>query len=734
MYVCDIYIVEKMVIKIFTIIGLIQASLAATENNAPKINNTKFWNCTDEPGDCEISFVVEPFMSMTYYDFEYDQRKLVGCRARFIGEGILTTLRNTVYCNDISELQPPITTDGEFRPLITINGHMPGPTIIARRDQRLLVTVYNELPNVEGISIHWHGMHQRGTTSMDGVAFISQNPIPAYQSYKYDFIAFPAGTHWYHAHSGAHRTDGLYGALIVQDELLGDLYDEDLPEQHTLLLMDWHTDPSIDLFYQIRSSLSFFDENFREYKEARAPDGSQIAPTPFWSGIINDKGRHYNESGKPNLADLNVFNVTQGGQYRFRLIGAQALYAFKFSIQDHLLTVVATDGSQMDSITDVHYLIINTGERYDVIVNASNDIGNYWIIAQTLETGEGGAFYSPIDVHKAEAVLHYEGAPDYISDSSFPTATSSSWDCTQINISCRFVNCPYNYTECINVEDFRYSTGEDIDDAIYDEDIKTLFYNFGFEGEKSTEGSSVDGINFRFPSVLPSNSEEFLQQVCKERGCDHTAKHQTAVDQKTGHPKTVDHCACTQVIDISDVSAVELVLTNYPRNATGSGTGNATGSGTGNATGNGTNSSTAIESSHPVHLHGHGFYVVKIGYPNYNESGYYESPNPDITCTAKTNNGICDRFITVTGKQIVNWANGERPEDLILQSKSLVKKDTVIVPFGGYTVIRFLTDNPGWWLLHCHIEIHQLEGMAVVIQEKSFQKGSGQGKKYRHTL
>ena len=686
-----------MLIKILIIISLIQAALAVTENNAPKINNTKVWDCRDEPGDCEIQFVVEPFMSMTYYNFTYDNRKLVGCRARFMGEGNLTTLRNTSNCNNVSELQPPITTDGEFRPLITINGHMPGPTIIARRDQRLWVKVYNELPNVEGISIHWHGMHQRGTTSMDGVAFISQNPIPTYQSYKYDFIAFPAGTHWYHAHSGAHRTDGLYGALIVQDELLGDLYDEDFPEQHTLLLMDWERDPSIDLFYQIRSSLSFFNETFKEYKEARAPDGSQIAPIPFWSGIINDKGRHYNKSGNPNLADLNVFNVMQGRRYRFRLIGAQALYAFKFSIQDHLLTVVATDGSQMDSITDVHYLIINTGERYDVIVNANNDVGNYWIIAQTLETGKRGAFYSPIDVHKAEAVLHYEGAPDYISDSSFPTTTSSSWDCMQI--SCQFVNCPYSYPECINVEDFRYSMGEDIDDAIYDEDITTLFYNFGFDGEKSTAGSSVDGINFRFPSVLPSNSEEFPQQACKGRGCDH---------------KVVDHCACTQVIDISNVdqtSAVELVLTNYPRmNVLGGG--------------------ADIESSHPVHLHGHGFYVVKIGYPDYNELGIYELPNPNITCTVDATDEPCDRFITVTGKnaQTVNWADNERPEDLILQNKHLVVKDTVIVPFGGYTVIRFLANNPGWWLLHCHIEIHQLEGMTVVVQE-----GRSQGKKYRHT-
>ena len=45
------------------------------------------------------------------------------------------------------------------------------------------------------------------------------------------------------------------------------------------------------------------------------------------------------------------------------------------------------------------------------------------------------------------------------------------------------------------------------------------------------------------------------------------------------------------------------------------------------------------------------------------------------------------------------------------------KKDTVIVPYGGYVVIRFVVDNPGWWFFHCHIEIHQTEGMAAVVTE-----------------
>ena len=46
-----------------------------------------------------------------------------------------------------------------------------------------------------------------------------------------------------------------------------------------------------------------------------------------------------------------------------------------------------------------------------------------------------------------------------------------------------------------------------------------------------------------------------------------------------------------------------------------------------------------------------------------------------------------------------------------------VRKDTVTVPGGGYAVIQFLADNPGYWIMHCHVETHTLEGMGVVINE-----------------
>jgi FtsP/CotA-like multicopper oxidase with cupredoxin domain len=43
-------------------------------------------------------------------------------------------------------------------------------------------------------------------------------------------------------------------------------------------------------------------------------------------------------------------------------------------------------------------------------------------------------------------------------------------------------------------------------------------------------------------------------------------------------------------------------------------------------------------------------------------------------------------------------------------------KDTVMVPDVGFVVIRFLADNPGYWMFHCHVDWHLNNGMALIIK------------------
>ena len=81
-----------------------------------------------------------------------------------------------------------------------INGMFPGPTIRAKEGEEISVTLCNNLP--QPTTIHWHGIHQNGTWFMDGVERVSQSAIRPGDCFTYRFRAYPAGTHWYHSHTG----------------------------------------------------------------------------------------------------------------------------------------------------------------------------------------------------------------------------------------------------------------------------------------------------------------------------------------------------------------------------------------------------------------------------------------------------------------------------------------------------------------------------------------------------
>ena len=676
-------------------------------NNIPKYDPyERTIDCTDDADTCDVMLVVESSTSMTYYNISKKFRETQGYRASFNSTGYVVPL--IPQDDDVSNFLPPIQTDGHFRSIITINAQMPGPTIVAHYNQTLNISVFNEMRNGEGIAIHWHGIHQIGTPEADGVSHITQNPIIPHNSYTYAFQATPAGTHWYHAHSGLQRTDGLYGALIIKDILPGNVYDNDYPEQHTLLLMDWQRMDSLDTFHSINPSLGYFKEipienpPYIQYIPldflAYGPDTLAVSAIPFWSGIINDRGRFFDELGRPNIANpncnnLNCFNVSYDGRYRFRLIGAQAVFALRFSIEGHSLTAVASDGSPINSIEDVDYVIVNPGERYDIVVYANNtEQRNFWIWAETIEDEANSinqVFNNPISKHRAEAILHYNEC-----NTTDIAEINETKTCTPFS-NCKAVNCPFelygNIIDCINVLQFESPSSISIPQSIHSPDI-TLFYSFGFDGDISSIASpSIDGINFRFPANPPLNEFKEFQQsnnMCPNRGCDHDIE---------------PRCACTQVIDISDLargSVIELVITNRRVVNT-----------------------SRLGIAHPIHLHGHYFYVVTTGYGELDANGTYIAASDDIECIVRPDNQTCpNNFITIQEengelKQELRWRDLIPPESLDTQNRRLPRKDTMIVPFGGYAVMRFIVDNPGWWMVHCHIQLDQTVGMAAVIRE-----------------
>jgi hypothetical protein len=77
--------------------------------------------------------------------------------------------------------------------------------------------------------------------------------------------------------------------------------------------------------------------------------------------------------------------------------------------------------------------------------------------------------------------------------------------------------------------------------------------------------------------------------------------------------------------------------------------------------------------THPIHLHGHDFFVIAEG------------------------SALWDRVVT--------WQNPPRRDTATLQSS-------------GYLVLAFQADNPGVWLMHCHIGWHINEGLSLQFVER----------------
>ncbi|KAL7936532.1 multicopper oxidase [Trichoderma chlorosporum] len=93
------------------------------------------------------------------------------------------------------------------------------------------------------------------------------------------------------------------------------------------------------------------------------------------------------------------------------------------------------------------------------------------------------------------------------------------------------------------------------------------------------------------------------------------------------------------------------------------------------------------DGAHPFHLHGHSFHVLSSFRADQAKLGSY---NP---------------FETSEDDSPGHWQR-EKP----------LRKDTVSVPRRGHVVLSFVADNPGMWMLHCHMLVHLGTGMATGFQ------------------
>lgn len=93
--------------------------------------------------------------------------------------------------------------------------------------------------------------------------------------------------------------------------------------------------------------------------------------------------------------------------------------------------------------------------------------------------------------------------------------------------------------------------------------------------------------------------------------------------------------------------------------------------------------------SHPFHLHGHNFQLINRS-PSYG-AHFYDYVDGDPVPYDATNHSSFPFYPA--------------------------RRDIFVLPPQGYFVIRFVADNPGVWLFHCHIDWHMSQGLAMSLIE-----------------
>ncbi|KAL7275104.1 hypothetical protein RUND412_001980 [Rhizina undulata] len=464
--------------------------------------------------------------------------------------------------------------DGYERTLLTVNGSYPGPTLYADWGDLVRIYVTNLLAN-NGTSIHWHGIRQYESNEQDGVNGVTQCPLAPGESLTYEWHATQYGTSWYHSHFSLQYAEGVAGAIVINGPASAD-YDVDLGP---IMITDWYHQSAYSLWYQ-----------------------TQTNPDPnAQNGLINGKNYYDCTSSTDSncLGNGTRFETTftKGQKYRMRFINSAVDTHFKLAIDNHTFTVISADFVPIVPY-NTKYLSIGIGQRYDVIVEANEDVNNYWFHAY-VQTSCSAANENTMTI---KGIIRYDGA----STTAEPTTTDSF----------------LGYVDSCDDETLSNLV------PYVSKDVTSTSFDTSFD-DLDVEVAPFDGIykwTLNGTSLVIDWGSPTLLEL---------------IDGKS-YPTDYN----TVLLPDADTWVFFVI-------------------------------ETALAVAHPMHLHGHDFYILSQG------TGTFNSSTSDINFTNPT------------------------------------RRDVAMLPASGYLVIAFLTNNPGIWLMHCHIAWHISEGLALQFVERA---------------
>jgi FtsP/CotA-like multicopper oxidase with cupredoxin domain len=269
------------------------------------------------------------------------------------------------------------------------------------KDRGFHVEVVNQLK--VPTSIHWHGLILPNL--MDGVPFVTQNPIPPGKSFRYDFPLKQSGTYWMHSHYGLQEQIYNSAPLIIwtpEERAKAD-------RQVVIMLSDFSFTPPEQILKGLKTGMQPTAANGSPPKKKMEINSEKMsggmgasAPTDVIAQKWDDQRQmlvrtivrapeaeidvKYDAliANRRTLDDPQVISVNPGESVLLRLIAASSSQNFYVDTGKLEAEILAVDGKGVSPIKG-SFFQLGVAQRLDLRVTIPKDGGAFPILAQ----GEG---------------------------------------------------------------------------------------------------------------------------------------------------------------------------------------------------------------------------------------------------------------------------------------------------------------------------------------------------------
>lgn len=476
--------------------------------------------------------------------------------------------------------------------------------------------------SVNATSLHFHGLLQNGTNFMDGTTGVTQCPIAPRRKFKYEFtVTGQSGTYYYHGHQAVQASDGLYGPLIIHSRDEKNMQQISYATDRVVMLQDY--------YHELSSALLV---------TALEP-GSEQSPIPN-GALINGQNCRDCSSLPHRLCDnstttLPIFDLKPNANHRLRFINVGAFAWFQVTVDEHYFAITEADGTDIVPAYE-RSLMISPAQRYSMILNANQSTADsFWLRARMVSHCWKNPDLPGPEADEVRAIIRYSSSHHPKSTKALSAQpTSRNWN-QGIETQCKDMNTssyvPVSYQPAPAVADHSYYIRSNLE--IGNWRLERGFFN-----------SSTFRPNLQKPSLhrtiegFSSHNETFVSV--------------SSIDGVNGVAYDITN---EFVIQHSGIKVVDLVIQNFD------------------------------EGNHPMHLHGHKFWVLGQGhgmFPGYASIGLKELGQGVL----EGHEGVLDNTI---------------------------RRDVATAEGFGWLALRFVADNPGLWAFHCHMAWHSEAGLVM---------------------